>query len=611
MSETTGKHTRSRVRDEIQDRYRWNLSDIYPDWEAWNAAMRELESHIGKLAAFKGTLQDQSGGRLLHFLRLHDEASILSYRVWYYPALAFDTDQRDNEVDGRRQRVQELFARFNTAISWYSPEVLSIGIEKVRRWMEENEGLALYRFALEELFRQAEHVLDEQGERLLALSGRFSSTPSSSYQMLSTADARFDEVALSTGEKVTVTPGTYHSLLTTLREQSDREKVFRSHYSRYQANANTFASIYAGVLQKGWFHAQARNYPSVLESRLHGDNVPVSVVETLVDTTRKNTSPLQRYHRLRRKALGLKKYYLYDGFVPLVELDQKYPYEDVRDLILSSVAPLGEDYGKRMKRAFEERWIDVYENEGKRSGAYSAGVYGVHPYMLLNYQDTLDDVFTIAHELGHTMHSLLSDEAQPFVYSQYTIFVAEVASTLNEALLLDELLRRSEDPEERALLLQHAIDGTVGTFITQSLFADFELRTHRHVENGEPITAAVLGEIYAGLLNDYYADSIDSEQLYQITWARIPHFYHSPYYVYQYATSYAASAKLFQAIDEEESGAVERYLELLRAGGSDHPMTLLERAGADLNDPGTVQAVTHRLDQLVNQLERELAVLKS
>ncbi|MFH0883508.1 MAG: oligoendopeptidase F [bacterium] len=610
MSETTGNQSQSRVRADIPNRYRWDLTAVLPDWASWEKSVSELEAQIGELAAFKGTLNDNTGKHLLAFLRLHDRVSILSYRVWYYPSLEFDTDQRDNQMDARRQRVQELFARFNLAISWYSPEVLGLGIEIVRQWMDRSSDLALYRFALEELFRQAEHVLDEPGEHLMALSSRFSSTPSSTYQMLSTADARFKDVALSTGETVTVTPGAYRSLLSTLRDQSDREQVFRAHYSLFEEKVNSYASIYAGVLQKGWFHAQARHYPSVLESSLHGDNVPVSVVETLVNTTRQNAAPMQRYHRLRRKFLALDAYHLYDGFVTLVEKEPRYPYDSIRELILSSVEPLGKDYVSQMERAFADRWIDVYENEGKRSGAYSAGVYGVHPYMLLNYKDTLDDVFTLAHELGHTMHSLLSDEIQPFVYSQYTIFVAEVASTMNEALLLDELLRKTSDPFERAILLQHAIDGIVGTYYTQSLFAEFELKAHRLVESGEPVTAEVLGNLYNELLEDYYGNAIDEDELYRVTWARIPHFFHSPFYVYQYATSFAASAKIFEAIRTDSGDAKERYLKLLRSGGSDHPMILLERAGADLNDSSTILAVAHRLDELVGQLEEELTSLK-
>jgi len=604
---------KTRNRTEIPEKYRWDLSAIFPDPQGWEIAFADLSKEVEKLASFRGRLNEGEGKALLEFLTLHDEVSIASYRVWYYPSLAFDTDQRDNSLDAQRQRVEELFARINTATSWYSPEVISLGLENVRSWMDANKGLALYRFALEELFRQAEHILDEKGEHLLALSSRFASTPSSTYQMLSTADVKHRLITLSDGEEVTVTPGAYRSLLTSLRNQQDREAVFRAHYELYKEKVNTYSSIYSGVLQRGWFYAQARGYDTVIESKLHGDNIPTSVVETLVENARANSGALQRYHTLRKKYLGLERYDLYDGFVPLANLDPRYGYDEVRELILASVKPFGDEYVRKMEEAFDNRWIDVYENEGKRSGAYSAGVYGIHPYMLLNYQDTLDDVFTLAHELGHTMHSLLSDENQPFVYSSYTIFVAEVASTMNEALLLEEMLRRTEDPVERVLLLEHAIEGITGTFYTQALFADFELRAHRAVEAGEPITSETLSQTYKQLLNDYYGDSVDKDDLYRVTWARIPHFYQSPYYVYQYATCYASTATILKKMRGEDpdiaAEASSKYMELLKSGGSDHPMELLKKAGVDLNDPETVRAVGRQLEELVALLESELEKL--
>jgi oligoendopeptidase F len=615
MSEHTAytpkPHTR--IRREIDERYRWNVDDIFSGWDEWEAALKELDAKIGDLAAFKGTLADGEGVSLLRFQKLHDEVSILSYRLWYYPMLIFDTDQRNNEVDARRQQVQELFSRLNTEISWFAPEALAIGLDTVRKWMDKNDELALYRFAIEELYRQAKHVLDEQGEHLLSLSSMFGTTPSTSFQMLSTADARFREVELSGGETVKVTPGAYRSFLATLREQSDREKVFRGHYEPYDEHKNTYAAIYAGVLHRGLFHARARQYDSVLEMKLHDNNIPVSVVETLVQTAKDGTEPLRRYHALRKQALELDKYHLYDSFAPLTDLDPRYGYDEVKELIADSVAPLGSDYRARLVRATSERWIDVFENEGKRSGAYSAGVYGVHPYMLLNWNDTLDDVFTLAHELGHTMHTMLSDEHQPFVYSQYTIFVAEVASTLNEALLLNTLLARTDDPAERVMLLQHAIDGIAGTFYTQSLFADYELHAHRAVEAGQPITADYLSSVYWDLLQNYYGDSIDHDELYKVTWARIPHFFQSPYYVYQYATSHAASAQIFQQIADGGSSSketVEKYLSLLKSGGSDHPMTLLKRAGVDISDPETLRAVPKRLESLLDLLEEDLVAVR-
>ncbi|MFP4598648.1 MAG: M3 family oligoendopeptidase, partial [Persicimonas sp.] len=346
---------------------------------------------------------------------------------------------------------------------------------------------------------------------------------------------------------------------------------------------------------------------------LDSNNVPVEVLETLIETAAAGNEPLQRYHKLRKKVLELDEYHLYDSSIPLVEFDKEYDYDAVADIIIESVAPLGEDYQERIEEALKGGWIDVYETKGKRSGAYSAGVYGVHPYMLLNYNGTLSHVFTLAHELGHTMHTLLANEAQPFATSDYTIFVAEVASTLNEALLLDYMLDQIDDPKERIVLLQHAIDGIAGTFYMQALFADYELSAHRLVEQGQPITSEVLSELYYGKLDELLGDAVELDELYEVTWSRIPHFYASPYYVYQYATCYASSAKLVEEILSEDAAereaAVERYLDLLRAGGSDHPMTLLQNAGVDLSQASTVRAVVDQLDDLVSLLEEEIEQL--
>jgi oligoendopeptidase F len=359
-----------------------------------------------------------------------------------------------------------------------------------------------------------------------------------------------------------------------------------------------------------WFEARARGYQTTLDAALFGNAIPTSVVENLIRETKNGVAPFRRYHQLRKRVLQLSDYYVFDAFVPLVEYDVKYAYNDVLDWIVEAVAPLGAEYQARVRRAFSERWIDVYENQGKRSGAYSAPVYGANPYMLMNYNDTLDAVFTLAHELGHSMHTMLSHETQPFIYAGYTIFVAEVPSTLNEALLLDFMLARAKTREERIVLLQHAIDGIVGTFYNQVLFADFELEAHRLVERDQPITSEVLSGIYAKRLAEYWGDALSPDQRAQHTWARIPHFFQSPYYVYQYATCFASTAKLMEEVGSRDpqarQAAVDRYLKLLQAGGSDHPMELLKKAGVDLSQPETVKAVSAQLDGLVDRLEHEL-----
>jgi oligoendopeptidase F len=477
--------------------------------------------------------------------------------------------------------------------------------------MDRRPELATYRFAIESLFHEQEHVLDEQGERLLSYAGRFGSVPHDSYAALTTADMKPAAIRLSSGDEVTLTYGQYRAILETNRNQDDRASAYRAFHESYGDRQNTYAALYNGVLQRDWFHARARGYESTLHAALHGNNIPISVVETLIRVTKEGVAPLRRYHRLRRRVLGLETYRLFDLFIPLVHHDARYGYDRVGEWIVDSVAPLGREYQRRVREAFDGRWIDVYENAGKRSGAYSAPVYGAHPYMLLNYNETLDAVFTLAHEMGHSMHTMLSHQAQPFVYAGYTIFVAEVPSTLNEALFLDLMLERAESRDQRAVLLQHAVDSITSTFYTQVMFADFELQAHRLVEQDQPVTADVLSEIYSGLLRDYYGDVIDEEPISRLTWARIPHFFSTPYYVYQYATCFASTARLMQDLRSPDGPvrdhAVDRYLQLLRAGGSDYPMNLLARAGVDLGQPDTVRAVASELDSLVSKLEAELS----
>jgi len=602
-----------RDRVDIPARFKWNLHHIFADWAEWEAAYRELESLIGAYAALQGTL-GKGADHLLTAMRLSDEIGQLTYKVWYFASLMYDEDQRDNAVNGRRQQVQILFAKANQASAWFNPELLRVPLSQVQAWMADDADLGVYRFAIEDLYRQQEHVLDDKGERLLSLSSRFSSSPGDSYAALSTADLKHPTIRLSTGPDITLTYGQYRAILATNRNQADRAAAFEAYHKLYTANVNTYASLYNGVLQRDWFHAQSRDYASTLDAALHGNNIPTSVVENLISATKAGVEPLRRYHRLRKRALGLDQYHTYDSAIPLVEYDRKYPYEQVLDWLPSSVAPLGPDYQRQLRDVLFGDWIDVYENPGKRSGAYSAPVYGVHPYMLLNYNDTLDAVFTLSHEMGHSMHTLLSNAHQPFVYSAYTIFVAEVPSTLSEALFLEFMLERATDPRERIVLLQHAIDGIVGTFYTQVLFADYELQAHRLVETGQPITADTLGDIYFNLLQAYYGDALDYDQPSRVTWARIPHFYSTPYYVYQYATCFASSAQLMHQLtngpDADRAAAIDRYLTLLKSGGSDHPMPLLQRAGVDLSKPETVRAVVDQLDALVTKLDAAVANLR-
>ena len=599
----------TRNRNDIDDQFKWNLSNIYEGWEAWDVAYKTLTEKINCYQKLKGTLSNGPES-LLDALRYNDELDELSYRVWYYPALHFDEDQRDNDLNAKRQQVQILMARWQESASWFHPELLAVSFDTVQMWMREHKELAKYRFYIESLYRQQEHVLDEAGERLMSLTSRLGEAPGDTYSALSTADICYPTVTLSHGEETVVSYGRYREILATCRERRDRMVAFEALHEVFKTNLNTYAALYSSVLQRDWFHAQARGYRTTLEAALHGNNIPPSVVENLITSTRASVDPLRRYHRLRKRSLELDNYHVFDFSIPLVETDETYPYSDAVEGVVESSWRLGEAYQDRVREAFRSRWIDVYENDGKRSGAYSAPVYGIHPYMLLNYNDTLDSAFTLAHEMGHSIHTLLAHESQPIRYAGYTIFVAEVPSTLAEALFLEYMLERTTDPKQRIVLLQHAIDNITGTFYSQVLFADYELQAHRLVEEGKAVTADVLTELYGGLLDHYYADALDTNELSRMTWARVPHFFNSPYYVYQYATCFASAAKLGTDILSSDmavrEAAVDAYFTLLKAGGSDYPMDLLRRAGVDLSQPETVQAVSHQLERLVSQLETEL-----
>ncbi|WP_425261468.1 oligoendopeptidase F [Rubrivivax sp. RP6-9] len=604
----------TRVRAEIPAEFRWDFSAIYPDWAAWEADMRVMDTQMQAFAALKGSLR-RGPAALLKAYRAYDEIGKLSYKLYRYPQLQRDVDSRDQAVAGRLQRISALFAQFEAATAWFTPELLALPQARVRGWIAATPALQPYRFTILDNFRRQAHVLDEKGERLLALAGPLGQAGDNSYDALSTADIQFPSITTSDGQTVVLSPANYGALLERNPNQADRAAAAAAHVGNYGKTANTYAAIYEGILQRNWFLAQARGHKTTLDAALHANDVPRSVVEALIEATRAGTAPLQRYARLRKKLLGLDSYHLYDGFLPVYRSSQTYPYARARELALESVAPLGPDYTAKFRQFVAGGRIDVYENEGKRSGAYSAGVYGVGPFQLLNYNDTLESAFTFAHEAGHAMHTVLSYEHQPFVTSDYTIFVAEVASTTNERFLLDTLLARTSDPRERFVLLEQAVDAIVGTFYTQVMFADFELQAHRKVEQGEPVTTEVLNGLYAGLLKTYYGDALAHDDFYKFTWARIGHFFNAPYYVYQYATCFASSAQLYSAMttgsEASRKAATERYLTLLKSGGNDHPMQQLKKAGVDLSQRSTVQAVVDQLDALVTQMEAEAARIGS
>ncbi|MFC2294210.1 MAG: oligoendopeptidase F [Leptotrichia hongkongensis] len=597
-------------RSEIKQEYKWNLSDIYENYSAWEKDFDKVGELKKELAGFKGQFGNE--GKLLEFFQKQEEMDKISYKLYRYPQLARDLNSSDKEAVEHLQKVQFLFAEISTELSWVNSELVD-NRENIEKWIEKKE-FDDYRFGLKNLFRLQKHILEEKESKLLSYYSSFFSAPRSIYSEATVTDVEWPQVTLSSGEKVEVTPANYSKILSTNRNQEDRKLMFQTFYTIYEKKKNTIAAIYNSILQKGIASKKAYNYNSFLLSHLESDNIPEEIYLNLVNTAKNNTKPLQRYLKLRKKILGLEKYYNFDGSINLIEFDKEYEYDDAKEIVLNSVAPLGKDYVEKMKKAISEGWLDVFEAKGKRTGAYSAGVYGVHPYMLLNYNKTLDSVFTLAHELGHTLHTLYSDENQPFSMADYTIFVAEVASTFNERLLLDYMLENTNDPKERIALLEQEIGNIVGTFYFQALLADYEYQAHKLAEAGEPITAEVLSKIMEDLFDKYYGDIIEKDDLIYIFWARVPHFFNSPFYVYQYATCFASSAILYEKMinssdESEKKQTLDKYIQLLSSGGNDFPMEQLKKAGVDLSKIETIEAVAKQFDLLLDKLEVEIGKL--
>lgn len=599
------------TRNEIADKYKWNMKDFYSDWNEWEKDFEKLKSTMKKIPEYRGKIKNNSKN-FIELIKLEEQLSRLLDKLYIYVFMLKDINSKDEVASVKLQEIESVYTQYSVSTAWITPEILEIPQETMKKWIDENPEIEDYRFSMMEIYRLQGHVLDEPKEKLLSYYGQYMGAPSDIYGELSISDMKWNEVKLSDGYEGPVTNGIYSKVLSTNRNQEDRKKAFEALYGSFNNNKNTYGAIYRALLQRDVASAQGRNFKSTLERALEGKNVPVKVFQTLLQSAKDNNAPLQRYVKLRKKALNLKEYHYYDNSINIVEYNKQFDYDTAKDMVYKSVAPLGQDYSNKMNIALSEGWIDVFETENKRSGAYSIGVYDVHPFMLLNYQSTMDDVFTLAHELGHTLHTMLSSETQPYALHDYTIFVAEVASTFNERLLLDYMIQNTNDPIEKIALIEQALGNIVGTFYIQSLFADYEYQAHKLVEEGKAVTPDVLSGIMENLFNEYFGDTLTMDELQKIVWSRIPHFFNSPYYVYQYATSFASSANLYDRItntkysDEERENAKIQYLTLLKSGGNDHPMNQLKKAGVDLEKEESFSAVAVQFNALLDILEEEL-----
>lgn len=594
---------------EVDSKYSWDLSQIYSSWDEWSSDLKEAKDLMTNINNYKGRL-NENAEVFIELLNAQEELQKKFGRIYRYPAFMRSLNSVDEDANMQMQQLMSLFAQYNTATSWIAPEMLTIPKETMEEWIADNEELKPYEFNLMDQYRLQEHVLDAEKEQLLSYFVNPMGTASTIYDELSTSDIQFPKITLSNGEEVELTHGNYARLLEVSEKQEDRKKVFETYYDIYKKNENTYAAIYKGICEKNNAWANARGYESTLKAKLEGNNIPVSVYESLIKTAYDNVEPLQRYMKLRKKMMGVEKLHMYDLSTKLSDYKKEYSFDEGVELVKKAVQPLGKDYSTMISEATEGGWIDVYEKPNKTSGAYSANVYGVHPYILMNWNKSLNHVFTLAHELGHSMHSIYSNENQPYATHSYTIFVAEVASTFNEQLLLNQMIEDAKSSEEKIALLQQAIENIWGTFYVQSLFADYEYRVHKMVEQGQPVTADVLNGVMSELYTHYYGNAVEPSEIGNVKWARVPHFFGMPYYVYQYATSFSASSAIYKAYQnagkKEKEDIIEKYKTLLKSGGNDFPVNQLQKAGVDLTTSEPFKAVVAQMDELVTKLEKEL-----
>ena len=587
-------------RNQIAKEDKWAIEDIYATDELWEADLLKAQELGKTLAGFAGTL-GKDAKTLLSYLKYGDELSVLADSLGNYAMRRTDEDTRDAKYQGMKGRLMKVYVELNASTSFETPELLAISDETMEQFYKDEPGLELYRIHLDDVRRKKAHVLSEREEKLLAMAGEVSETPHEIFGMFNNADAKFDDALDSNGEAHPITHGTYIPCM----ESPDRvlrRNAFKSLYKTYGSYRNTLAGMLSGQVKQLEFHATARNYGSALEASLDQTNVPTAVYHNLIEAVHQNLDKMYRYVRLRKKLLGLDELHFYDLYTQLVaDADVRIPFAQAKETVAEALSVMGEDYCAILKEGFDNRWIDIYENVGKRSGAYSAGAR-VHPFVLLNYNGTLDNQFTLAHEMGHAIHSYLSNKNQPVVYSDYVIFVAEVASTCNEALLMEALLKKTTDKKARAYLINHFLEQFRATLYRQTMFAEFELKIAELNANGVTLTADVLCDEYKKLNQLYFGEDIVVDDEIALEWARIPHFYYD-YYVFQYATGYAAAIALSRRILDEGKPAIDRYLSFLSGGCSKTPIELLKGAGVDMTTAEPVNEALALFDRLLDEME--------
>ena len=591
------------TREEIEEQYKWNLTDIYSSDEEWEIDFKFVEESIIGYAQFEGRITDSSA-TLLACLKFDEEIGMKLERLYLYSMLAKDSDMRNTKYQGMDDRIKQIYSKVLTASSFIKPELLKTDEEKLIGLINSNPDLKIYKQSFDDLLRFRKHTLEREQEELLAMASEVTQVPYNTYSLFTNADLKFPKVKDEHGNELEMSHSRFYSALYS-KDRSYRERAFKSYLKPFMENVNSFSSLFNGNLKSNIFYAKARKYNSAREAALFKNNIPISVYDNLVEAVNKNIAPMYRWASLKKKLLKIDELHPYDVYVTLFDqkLEKKYSYEESKQIVNDSLKIMGEDYLTSLNKAFDNRWVDVYETKAKRSGAYSSGTtFGVHPYVLLNWTDLLNDVFTLAHEMGHNMHSYFTGLHQPYTYANYSIFLAEVASTFNENLLLDHLIKISESKEEKLFLLEKYLNNITTTVYRQVMFAEFESLTHYKAESGEALTPDVLCKLYKDVYQKYWGPEmkIDEEESY--TWARVPHFYYN-FYVYQYATGFAASEALALKVKSDGEPAVQKYLDFLKAGSSDYPINILDKAGVNMNSQEPILAVTTKMNQIIDEIE--------
>jgi len=592
------------ARSEIAEADKWALEDLFLTDADWEAAVKQLEEQLAQLKGYAGKVS-ASADALYAYLTLADETENLFEKVLVYSNEKMHEDMGNSTYQGYAAQAQAAATRLSAAEAFFEPELLAMEESRLQGFFKEDPKLEKYRLLIDRIWRRKEHTLSAAGEEILAKTYEMATAPDDIFSMFNDADAKFGTIRDENGKEVELTHGRFGGFM----ESSDRrvrKEAFEALYQTYDQFKNTLAATYSANVKKAKFYADVRKYPSALAAALAPGNIPTEVYDNLIETVHCFLPAMYRYVALRKRALGVEELHMYDVYVPLVaDQTKKIPFAEAKEIVKRGLAPMGEEYVSHLEEGFDHRWIDVYENRGKRSGAYSWGAYGTHPYVLLNYQGKLDDVFTLAHEMGHALHSWYSNANQPYVYSGYLIFVAEVASTCNESLLMQYLLKERKDKKEKAYLLNHFIDQFKGTLFRQTMFAEFEKITHEMYAKGESLTAERLCAVYMDLNRKYFGEEMVSDPQIALEWARIPHFY-TEFYVYQYATGFSCAIALSKRILEMGEAGVADYMKFLKGGCSKDPIELLKMAGVDISTPKPVEDALQLFEELVSELEELL-----